>query len=129
MTKYMMKPPFNISIGDRAEGPGKVYEIKKLKHPVILGGKKHKYIEVNTQHFMNRKFIKQHFTKGAYKSEYPKRLLYILSLLTVYELSKYVTNEIIIRLTANDEIDAPRDYDINSQADLNGVHNYNVGGK
>ncbi|MBF7023735.1 hypothetical protein ISP05_01995 [Staphylococcus kloosii] len=78
---------------------------------------------------MNRKFIKQHFTKGAYKSEYPKRLLYILSLLTVYELSKYVTNEIIIRLTANDEIDAPRDYDINSQADLNGVHNYNVGGK
>ena len=58
--------------------------------------------------------------------KYIKRLLYILSLLTVYELSKYVTNEIIIRLTANDEIDAPYDYDINNHADLNGVHNYNT---
>lgn len=58
-----------------------------------------------------------------------KRTLYILSLLLLYELSKYITNEIIIRLTVNDEIDAPCDYDIESQADLNGVHNYNVGGK
>ncbi|GAA6817830.1 hypothetical protein HpBTM60_04500 [Helicobacter pylori] len=58
-----------------------------------------------------------------------KRILYIVSLLALYELSKYVTNEIIIRLTANDEIDAPCDYDINSHADLNGVHNYNAGGK
>lgn len=57
-----------------------------------------------------------------------KRTLYILSLLLLYELSKYVTNEIIIRLTANDEIDAPCDYDINSHANLNGVHNYNAGG-
>jgi hypothetical protein len=58
-----------------------------------------------------------------------KRTLYIVSLLTIYELSKYITNEIIIRLTANDEIDAPCDYDRCSHADLNGVHNYNAGGK
>jgi hypothetical protein len=58
-----------------------------------------------------------------------KRTLYIVWLLALYELSKYVTNEIIIRLTANDEIDAPCDYDKCSQADLNGVHNYNAGGK
>lgn len=58
-----------------------------------------------------------------------KRTLYIVWLLTLYELSKYVTNEIIIRLTANDEIDAPCDYDINSHAYLNSVHNYNAGGK
>lgn len=58
-----------------------------------------------------------------------KRLLYIVSLLTVYELSKHVTNKVIICLTANDEIDAPRDYDINSHADLNGVYNYNAGGQ
>lgn len=58
-----------------------------------------------------------------------KRTLYILSLLLLYELSKYITNEIIIRLTANDEIDAPCDHDINSHADLNEVHNYNTGGK
>lgn len=58
-----------------------------------------------------------------------KRTLYIVSLLVLYELSKYVTNEIIIRLTANDDVDCPCDYDINSHADLNGVHNYNAGGK
>ena len=41
-----------------------------------------------------------------------KRILYILSLLALYELSKYVTNEIIIRLTANDDIDGPCDYEV-----------------
>lgn len=44
--------------------------------------------------------------------KYIKRILYILSLLLLYELSKYVTNEIIIRLTANDEIDQPKDYEV-----------------
>lgn len=39
-----------------------------------------------------------------------KRILYIISLLTVYELSKYVTNEILIKLSANDDIDTPCDY-------------------
>ena len=42
-----------------------------------------------------------------------KRILYIISLLTVYELSKYVTNEILIKLTANDAVDkVPIDYEI-----------------
>ena len=42
-----------------------------------------------------------------------KRILYILSLLTLYELSKYVTNEILIKLTANDAVDkVPMDYEI-----------------
>ena len=41
-----------------------------------------------------------------------KRILYIISLLTVYELSKYVTNEILIKLQANDDIDGPCDYEI-----------------
>ncbi len=40
-----------------------------------------------------------------------KRMLYIISLLTVYELSKYVTNEILIKLSANDDIDQPKDYE------------------
>lgn len=57
------------------------------------------------------------------------RILKTLLIITLYELSKYVTNQIIIRLTANDDVDAPCDYDINSHADLNGVHNYKVGGK
>ena len=42
-----------------------------------------------------------------------KRILYIISLLTVYELSKYVTNEIITRRQANDMVDQyPKDYEV-----------------
>ena len=41
-----------------------------------------------------------------------KRILYIISLLTLYELSKYVTNEILIKLQANDDIDGPCDYEV-----------------
>ena len=37
----------------------------------------------------------------------PKTLLII----ALYELSKYVTNEILIKLSANDEIDQPKDYE------------------
>lgn len=38
------------------------------------------------------------------------RILKTLLIITLYELSKYVTNEIIIKLQANDEIDTPCDY-------------------
>ncbi|PUZ30845.1 transcriptional activator RinB [Staphylococcus arlettae] len=41
-----------------------------------------------------------------------KRILYIISLLTLYELSKYVTYEILITLEANDDIDQPKDYEV-----------------
>jgi hypothetical protein len=128
MTKYMLKTPYYV--GDAMNMPGEMFEIKKLKHPIVLSGKRHRYREVNTGAlFSSKRSIKQHFTKGTYKSEYPKRLLYILSLITVYELGKYILSNAYIRLTANDEIDVPCDYDIDSHADLNGVHNYNAGGK
>ena len=41
-----------------------------------------------------------------------KRILYIISLLTLYELSKYVTNEMLIKLQTNDDIDGPCDYEV-----------------
>lgn len=42
-----------------------------------------------------------------------KRMLYIISLLTVYELSKYVTNEIITRRQPNIEVTKyPKDYEV-----------------
>ncbi|MES3641558.1 hypothetical protein ABFV69_06795 [Staphylococcus saprophyticus] len=109
MIKYMLKQP--IYLGDNIAMPGDIFEIKKLKHPVVLGGKNFKYVEVNTQHLMDKKFIKDNFTKGAYKSETPKRVLKTLMILFLYELSKYVTNEILIKLFANDDIDTPCDYD------------------
>ena len=41
------------------------------------------------------------------------KILKTLLIIALYELSKYVTNEILIKLTANDEIDAfPTDYEI-----------------
>ncbi|OEK64373.1 hypothetical protein AST00_10700 [Staphylococcus equorum] len=112
MTKYMPKKPMTLGF-DEGAMPGDVFDIKKLKHPVVMGGKKHKYIEVNTQHFMSKKFIKDNFTKGTYKSDAPKRILKTLLIIAVYELSKYVTNEIITRRQANDAVDQyPMDYEV-----------------
>ncbi|MDW4448834.1 transcriptional regulator [Staphylococcus saprophyticus] len=38
------------------------------------------------------------------------KILKTLLIIAVYELSKYVTNEIITRVQANDEIEQPKDY-------------------
>lgn len=122
MAKYMAKKPMQLGYEDLV-GPGDVIEIKKLKHPVVINGKKHKYIEVNTQHFMNKKFIKDNFTKGTYKSETPNRILKTLTIIFLYELSKYITEQAIIRLQANDEVDAPRDFSIYDHIHLNEVNN------
>lgn len=40
------------------------------------------------------------------------RILKTLLIIALYELSKYVTNEIIIKLQANDDIDQPCDYEV-----------------
>ena len=40
------------------------------------------------------------------------RILKTLLIIAVYELSKYVTNEILIRKQANDDIDQPKDYEV-----------------
>lgn len=39
------------------------------------------------------------------------KILKTLLIIAIYELSKYVTNEIIIKLQANDDIDQPKDYE------------------
>lgn len=40
------------------------------------------------------------------------RILKTLLIITLYELSKYVTNEIITRKQANDAVDQPCDYEV-----------------
>lgn len=52
-----------------------------------------------------------------------KRILKIWFIIAVYELSKYITNELIVMLQSEDDIDtAPSDYALNDdQADLNEV--------
>lgn len=52
-----------------------------------------------------------------------KRILKIWFIIALYELSKYLTNELIIYLQSEDDIDtAPKDFASESdQTDLNGV--------
>ncbi|MFQ3901771.1 transcriptional regulator [Staphylococcus sp. 50Mo3-1] len=38
-------------------------------------------------------------------------ILKTLMIISLYELSKYVTNQIIIRKQAHDDIDQPKDYE------------------
>ncbi|BGE82813.1 transcriptional activator RinB [Staphylococcus petrasii] len=47
------------------------------------------------------------------------RIARILFIITMYELSKYLANELIIKLQANDEVDTAS---ICDQIDLNEVH-------
>lgn len=49
-----------------------------------------------------------------------KRILKDLFLITMYELGKYLTSLLIIKLESEDDIDAPADYALNGdQSDLN----------
>lgn len=52
-----------------------------------------------------------------------KRLLKIWFIIALYELSKYITNELIVKLQSEDDVDtAPKDFASESdQTDLNGV--------
>ncbi|MEX6170669.1 transcriptional regulator [Staphylococcus haemolyticus] len=51
-----------------------------------------------------------------------KRILKIWFIIGMYELSKYLTNELIVKLQSVDDVEVPSDYARESdQADLNGV--------
>ena len=51
-----------------------------------------------------------------------KHIIKDLFLIAMYELGKYVTEQLLIKYTSNDEIDAPKDFASDGdQADLNGV--------
>ncbi|MCI2926655.1 transcriptional activator RinB [Staphylococcus hominis] len=52
-----------------------------------------------------------------------KRILKIWFIIAVYELSKYITNELIVMLQSEDDIDtAPNDYALETdQYDLNRI--------
>ncbi|NIZ37939.1 transcriptional activator RinB [Staphylococcus aureus] len=40
-----------------------------------------------------------------------KQILRLLFLLAMYELGKYVTEQVFIMMTANDDVEAPSDYE------------------
>ncbi|AKR52712.2 TPA: transcriptional regulator [Staphylococcus aureus] len=48
-----------------------------------------------------------------------KEILRLLFLLAMYELGKYVTEQVYIMMTANDDVEAPSDYaKLSDQSDL-----------
>ena len=113
MTKYMLKQPSNI--GYNIAMPGDIFEIKKLKHAVKFKNldEKLEYAVIGEDELLSKKHLKDNFTKGTYKSETPKRILKTLLIIFLYELSKYVTNAIIIKLQANDAVEQyPIDYEV-----------------
>lgn len=42
-----------------------------------------------------------------------KPILKLILTLTLYEAAKYITEQLIIRATQNDDVEAPSDFDIN----------------
>lgn len=51
-------------------------------------------------------------------------IIQVILSITIYELSKYLMNEIIILLTANDDVDTLSDYDMQYQQDLKALNEY-----
>ncbi|MGS5451010.1 transcriptional activator RinB [Staphylococcus aureus] len=48
-----------------------------------------------------------------------KRILKIWFIITVYELSKYLTNELIVKLQSEDDVEVPKDFNEYDHAHLN----------
>ncbi|MCH4489317.1 transcriptional activator RinB [Staphylococcus haemolyticus] len=49
-----------------------------------------------------------------------KRLLKIRFIISVYELSKYLTNELFVKLQSEDDVEVPSDYaKVSDQYDIN----------
>ncbi|MCY1607465.1 transcriptional activator RinB [Staphylococcus pettenkoferi] len=51
-----------------------------------------------------------------------KRILKDLFLIAMYELGKWIGREVYYNLTANDEVEVPKDFDENDHAHLNGIY-------
>ncbi|WP_353452850.1 transcriptional activator RinB [Staphylococcus coagulans] len=50
-----------------------------------------------------------------------KRIINLLITLALYELGKYLTEQVIVMLTANDSVEAPNDFYIDDHAHLNSI--------
>ncbi|MEJ7508529.1 transcriptional activator RinB [Staphylococcus simulans] len=50
-----------------------------------------------------------------------KTIFKIILTLTLYEISKHITEQLIIHATQNDDVEAPADFDINDHIHLNNL--------
>lgn len=117
MTKYICVRKMDFS--PKEYNVGDVVEINKLVEPiteryefedVVLSAELHYEIE-DTGFRLQDNTLKRFFRKVQSKDTTPKRILKTLLIIALYELSKYVTNQILIRKQANDDIDQPKDYE------------------
>jgi hypothetical protein len=92
---------------DRNYKSGDSVEIKKLKQPIKIGSKKYEYEDIDNDILISKKFLKDNFTKGKYKSVTPKRIFKTLLIIALYELSKEITYEVIVKKQANDMVELP----------------------
>lgn len=51
-----------------------------------------------------------------------KRILKIWFIIMMYEIGKFLGKELYFYLTANDDVEVPKDFDENDHAHLNGIY-------
>ena len=104
MTKYTCIKIFGRD--NKGYMPGDIIDVKKLKHPITFStGDKLKYVDVDSGKLLSKKYLKQNFKKGAYQRDIIKHILKLLFSLAMYELGKYITNQIIVKLQSEDDVD------------------------
>lgn len=118
MTKYTCIKTFGVD--DKVYMPGNIINVKKMKHAITFStGPKYKYVDVNSGRLISKRSLKDNFKKGAYKNEIYKRLFKIWFTIAMYELGKYLTNELIVKLQSEDDIDIPKDFTQDDHIHLN----------
>lgn len=117
MTKYICVRKMDFS--PKEYNVGDIVEINKLVEPITeryefedltFSAELHYEIE-DTGFRLQDNSLKHFFRKVQPIDTTPKRIFKTLLIITLYELSKHVTNQIIIRKQANDDIDQPKDYE------------------
>lgn len=91
-----------------------------MKHAITFStGNKLKYVDVDSGILLSKKYLKQNLKKGTYQRDVIKHILKLIFTLVTYELGKYVTEQLLIKYTSNDNIDAPQDFNQYDHIHLN----------
>lgn len=118
MTKYTCIKTFGVD--GKGYMPGDIINVKKMKHAITFStGNKLKYVDVDSGKLLSEKHLKQNFKKGAYQRDVIKHILKLIFTLVTYELGKYVTEQLLIKYTSNDDIEAPQDFTQDDHIHLN----------
>lgn len=113
MTKYICIR--NMDFSPKEYNVGDIVEINKLDEPiteryefedVVLSAELHYKIQ-DTGFRLHANTLKYFFRKIQPKETVPKHILKTLLFVTLYELSKAITYEVIVKKQANDMVEQP----------------------